>query len=66
MVAPRVTHRGTGHYETYPGCDFTDDEREFLVAMERYRRARRRPYPTCREILAVLLSLGYRKPTADR
>jgi hypothetical protein len=40
---------------------YTEDEVEFIRAMEEYRRTRRRPFPTCREVLAVLVSLGYRK-----
>lgn len=43
------------------GSDYTDEEREFLVAVDRYKRTHRRPYPTCREILALVKSLGYRK-----
>lgn len=41
--------------------DYTADEIEFLRAMERYRRERRRPFPTCCEVLAILRSLGYRR-----
>lgn len=48
---------GTG--PTTADVYYEDDEREFIVAMERYRR--RRPFPTCAETLAVLKSLGYRK-----
>ena len=46
---------------TCPGAEYSDDERIFLVAMERYKRERRRPYPTWREVLHVVRSLGYRK-----
>jgi hypothetical protein len=57
--------------EEYPGWDVTPDELEFLKAMERYQRRMRRRYPTWREVLAVLHSLGYRKaadppPTPDQ
>lgn len=47
---------------------YTDDEAEFLVAVERFKRANRRPFPTLSEILGVARSLGYRKarPTTDR
>lgn len=41
--------------------EYTDEERVFLLAVERYRRERRRPFPTCREVLAIALALGYRK-----
>jgi hypothetical protein len=36
-------------------------EREFMVALDRYKRSHHRPFPTCCEVLAVLKSLGYRK-----
>jgi hypothetical protein len=41
--------------------DYSPDEVQFLTAMDRYKRENRRPYPTWREVLAVLVSLGYRK-----
>ena len=41
--------------------DYTADELEFSLALDRYRRQKRRPYPTNREVLAVLKGLGYRK-----
>jgi hypothetical protein len=60
------TRRGT----RYPGdlvkgnCDllvYDDDETEFLKAVERYKRERRRPFPTLSELLGVLKGLGWRK-----
>jgi hypothetical protein len=50
-----------GPEESFPGSDYSDDEREFLIAIERYKRERRRPHPTWREVLFVVRSLGYRK-----
>ncbi len=47
--------------------DYTDDETEFMKAMDRYKRENRRPFPTWSEVLEVLRSLGYRRvaePTA--
>jgi hypothetical protein len=44
-----------------PGADVSPEAVEFGRAMERYRRLRRRAFPTCGEALAVLRSLGYRK-----
>ena len=41
--------------------DYTDDETNFMRAMERYKRENRRPFPTWSEVLEVLRSLGYRK-----
>lgn len=37
------------------------DEVEFMMAVDAYKRLRRRPFPTWREVLAVARSLGYRK-----
>jgi hypothetical protein len=55
---------GRAHYrETFPGADVTPEELEFLKAMERFQRRHRRRYPTCREVLFVLKSLGYRRVT---
>ncbi len=44
--------------------DYTDAEREFLVAVDRYKRSNRRPFPTWREVFRVLCSLGYRQTQA--
>ena len=53
---------GRAHYtENYPGADVTPDELEFLKAMERFQRRHNRRYPTWREVLFVLESLGYRR-----
>jgi hypothetical protein len=47
--------------------DYSDDETEFMKAMDRYKRENRRPFPTWSEVLEVMRSLGYRRvaePTA--
>jgi hypothetical protein len=41
--------------------DYTDDEITFMKAMDQYKRANRRPFPTWSEVLEVLHALGYRK-----
>ena len=41
--------------------DYTDAEIEFMHALDKYKRASGRMFPTCSEILEVLHSLGYRK-----
>ena len=41
--------------------DYTNDEIEFMKAMDQYKRDNRRPFPTWSEVLEVLRSLGYRK-----
>lgn len=38
---------------------YTDEEREFLRAIDSYKRQYHRPNPTCCEILAVLKTLGW-------
>ena len=42
--------------------EYTEDELEFMKALDMYKRENRRPFPTCSEVLQVLKSLGYRKP----
>ena len=47
--------------------DYSEEEITFMKAMDQYKRANRRPFPTWSEVLEVLRSLGYRKteePTA--
>src|SRR5215207_3645468 len=47
--------------------DYSDEEIIFMKAMDLYKRANRRPFPTWSEVLEVLRALGYRKveePTA--
>jgi hypothetical protein len=41
--------------------DYTEDEIEFMKAMDQYKRDNRRPFPTWSEVLEVLRALGYRK-----
>ena len=41
--------------------DYTDEEIIFMKAMDQYKRANRRPFPTWSEVLEVLHALGYRK-----
>ncbi|MGF1581948.1 MAG: hypothetical protein ACFCD0_21695 [Gemmataceae bacterium] len=44
--------------------DYSDDEIAFMKAMDEYKRANRRPFPTWSEVLEVLVALGYRKVEA--
>jgi len=41
--------------------DYTPDEIEFMNAMEEYKRASGRMFPTCSEVLEVIKTLGYEK-----
>jgi hypothetical protein len=47
--------------------DYSEEEIAFMKAMDLYKRANRRPFPTWSEVLEVIRSLGYRlteAPTA--
>jgi hypothetical protein len=41
--------------------EYTDDEIDFMKAMDQYKRDNRRPFPTWSEVLEVLMALGYRR-----
>lgn len=41
--------------------DYSDAEVEFMHALDQYKRASGRMFPTCSEVLEVLISLGYEK-----
>lgn len=42
--------------------DYSDDEVQFMNALNEYKRKSGRMFPTCSEILEVLRGLGYTKP----
>jgi hypothetical protein len=56
---PKLT--AARYEENFPGTSLSDAETEFALAMERYMRLKHRPFPTWHEVLAVALSLGYRR-----
>ena len=39
----------------------TDEQFEFLMTIEKYKRVNSRPFPTWTEVLEVIHALGYRK-----
>ena len=41
--------------------DYTNDEIQFMHALDEYKRASGRMFPTCSEILEVVRNLGYQK-----
>ena len=43
------------------GSDYTDDEREFLAALDRWKIEKRVKFPSAVDILNVAISIGYRK-----
>ena len=44
--------------------DYSDDEVEFMNALDDYKRTSGRMFPTCSEILEVIRKLGYAKQLA--
>lgn len=58
--------RGPGHRRTEERrCaeegEMTDEQFEFLMAIDQYKRANQKPFPTWTEVLEVVKALGYRK-----
>jgi len=55
--------KGMTHPST-SDCDFVYEEyeRNFAIAMANYKRHYRRPNPHCREVIWVLLQLGWTPP----
>ena len=45
--------------------EMTDEQLEFLSAIDEYKKVNKRPFPTWTEVLDVIKALGYRK-VADR
>ena len=41
--------------------EMTDEQFEFLMAMNEYKRVNKRPFPTWTEVLDVMNALGYRR-----
>jgi len=41
--------------------EMTDEQFEFLLAIDRYKRENDRPFPTWTEVLEIIRALGYRK-----
>ncbi len=39
----------------------TDEQFEFIKAIELYKRANQRPFPSFTEVLEIAIALGYRK-----
>ncbi len=45
--------------------DYNHAEKEFIQAMDDYKTRSGRMFPTCSEILEVIIALGYRQVTVD-
>ena len=46
--------------------EMNDDQFEFIMAIDQYKRANARPFPTFTEILEIAHALGYRKVAEPR
>ena len=58
--------RGPGHRRTEERrCaeegEMTNEQFEFLMAIDQYKRANQKPFPSWTEVLEVVKALGYRK-----
>lgn len=69
MVDRRVgldRRRGPGHRRSEERRmaeegEMNDEQFEFIIAIDQYKRANQRPFPTWTEVLEVIKALGYRK-----
>ena len=62
-VAPKVERRKRRRQIDPTTCEreYSDPEIQFMHAMDEYKRASGRMFPTCSEILEVIARLGYRQ-----
>ncbi len=61
LVERRKTKRRRQIDPTTCEREYNDAEIEFMHALDEYKRASGRMFPTCSEILEVFVGLGYRK-----
>lgn len=61
VVERRKTKRRRQIDPTTCEREYNNMEIEFMQAMDEYKRASGRMFPTCSEILEVLIKIGYRK-----
>lgn len=54
-------HRRTPERRAAEEGEMNDDQFEFLMAIDQYKQANQRPFPTWTEVLEVIKALGYRK-----
>jgi len=59
-------HRGPGRRRTddrkaAEEGQMSEEQFQFLMAIDEYKRKNQRPFPTWTEVLEVILALGYRK-----
>lgn len=54
-------HRRTEERRAAEEGEMTDEQFEFLMAIDRYKKENKRPFPTWTEVLEVIKALGYRQ-----
>jgi DNA-binding MarR family transcriptional regulator len=56
-----VGHRRTEERRAAEEGEMTDEQFEFLMAIDQYKRANQKPFPTWTEVLEIARAMGYRK-----
>lgn len=54
-------HRLTPERRAAETGEMTEEQFEFLMAIDQYKKANQRPFPTWTEVLEIITALGYRK-----
>ena len=54
-------HRRTPERKAAEEGEMTDEQFEFLMAIDRYKRENNKPFPTWTEVLEVIKAIGYRR-----
>jgi len=54
-------HRRTEERRAAEEGEMSDEQFDFLMAIDRYKKENQRPFPTWTEVLEVVKALGYRK-----
>ena len=54
-------HRRSEERRAAEEGEMTDDQFQFLMAIDQYKRENQRPFPSWTEVLEVIAALGYRK-----
>ena len=54
-------HRRSEERRAAEEGEMTDEQFDFLMAIDQYKRANQRPFPTWTEVLEIIKALGYRK-----
>ena len=54
-------HRRTPERRAAEEGEMNDEQFQFLMAIDQYKRANQRPFPTWTEVLEIIKAMGYRK-----